>query len=146
MNRWIHFSFYFTIYDNLAFFFFFSSIFQEWHGGKVLFYCWMLNEIHFHWLEKELSAAFLPCTHLTVTTRTCRGEVFKHFQARVGGQVREIGEGERGGSHKIKKKKRKRRDWQDVPGSISIGWQSEGDITFKLEEHCLLLHFSDIQN
>lgn len=62
------------------------------------------------------------------------------FQARVGS-----GEGVRGwglgwgGVIKLN-----RRDWQVVPGSISFGWedwQSEGSITFKLEEHCLLLHF-----
>lgn len=135
MNRWIHFSFYFTIYDNLAFFSFFLAYFRN-DMGKGSF---LLLNVKWNTLSltgKELSAAFLPCTHLTVTTRTCRREVFKHFK-RGWGQVG-------GGVIKLN-----RRDWQDVPDSISIGWedwQNEGSVTFKLEEHCLLLHFSDIQN
>lgn len=69
------------------------------------------------------SLFFKPCTHLTLTTRTCRGEVFKHFKrgwGRVGGGVINFN----------------RRGWLDVPGSISNGWedwQGEGAVTFKLE-------------
>lgn len=50
------FSLYFTIYDSLAFLTFFFFIFQEWHGGRgarIPFYCWMLNEMHIHWLENN---------------------------------------------------------------------------------------------
>lgn len=59
MNRWIHFSFlFYNLWQSRSFFLFFFlflAYFREWHGGggKVLFYCWMLNEIHFHWLEKK---------------------------------------------------------------------------------------------
>lgn len=114
------------------FFLFFLAYFRN-DMGKGSF---LLLNVKWNTLSltgKELSAAFLPCTHLTVTTRTCRREVFKHFKRGLGGGVIKLN----------------RRDWQDVPGSILFGWedwQSERSTTFKLEEHCLLLHFSDIQN
>lgn len=130
MNRWIHFSLYFTIYDNLASFFFFLAYFRN-DMGKGSF---LLLNVKWNTLSltgKELSAAFFvwfffkslffkPCTHLTLTTRTCRGEVFKHFKRGWGWGVINFN----------------RRGWLDVPGSISNGWedwQGEGAVTFKLE-------------
>lgn len=91
--------------------------------------------------EKELTAflnffffkPFKPCTHLTVTTRTCRREGVQTFQARV---CFRLGWAGRAGIKKIK-----RGEWRGSPDTISY-WQSEGIITFELEERCLLSHSS----
>lgn len=80
------------------------------------FYCWMLNEIHFHWLKINWLLLFTTMHPYTLTTSTCRGEVLKHV--------------------KQGKKNKNMRNWQDEPGSSSIGWgggQFWGNITFKLE-------------
>lgn len=49
MNRWIICHFILQSMTVALFFFFFPRIVQGWHGEETLFYCWMLNEIHFHW-------------------------------------------------------------------------------------------------
>lgn len=98
MNRWIHFSFlFYNLWQSRSFFLFFFlflAYFREWHGGgegSFLLLNVKWNTLSLTGKKKKnclLLFFFLPCTHLTVTTRTCRREVFKHFSSEGGwGQV-----------------------------------------------------------
>lgn len=93
--------------------YFFSSIFLEWRWGGFLLLNVKWNTLPL--TEKNWLLLFTMHPY-TLTTSTCRGEVLKHFK--------------RG------KKNKNMRNWQDEPGSTSIGWgggQGWGNITFKLE-------------
>lgn len=129
MNRWIHF-----ILQSMTishFFSFFLAYFRNDMGkGSLL----LLNV---KWNTLSLTGKRIVCCFFTMHPsnrdhKDMQKRGVQTFQARVGS----------GGVGGIKLS---RRDWQDMPGTISTGRedrQSEGSITFKLEEHCLLLHFT----
>lgn len=119
---------------------------MKWGKGSLLLLNVKWNTLSL--TGKELSAAFFscfphfffrfkPCTHLTVTTRTCRREVFQTSQA--GGSVRGYGRGCQGqaemdgcvcvcgGAHEIKSEER-------------AGHPCYRPIAFKVEARCFRLH------